>query len=213
MDDKSLFSYLGDWWSSITSPSVVSAQTATVAPSQVPPVQNSVLKTDPAPVNTNVFGSTPSKTPGMFSGLGSAMGLTGWGDGLSNGDVYQAENGKYMKSGMFTDSEITNPNSAKSYADYKTMGGTGTTEQYSDANFKQGYLDNQSFTSNAQLGLGALQFGAGLYSTFGPNGSMDMNKKNMQVMDTQIENNRDIIDNRKKRAANITKYFGDGVRY
>lgn len=46
------------------------------------------------------------------------------------------------------------------------------------------------------------------YGTFGPDGTMDVNKKNIELMDQQIANNKDIMKTRTERAGDIKKYFG-----
>lgn len=55
-------------------------------------------------------------------------------------------------------------------------------------------------------GLGNL--GMSLYGMFGENGTNAVNKKNMQLMDQQIANNKDIMKTRTERAGDIKKYFG-----
>lgn len=99
---------------------------------------------------------------------------------------------------------------SNSFHDYQTSTGDKTTTfgdyQRNASDFARN--ENQQFNNYAGAGLGALQLGASLYSTFGANGSMAMNKKNMQLMDGQIANNNDIMATRSARAADISKYFG-----
>lgn len=156
--------------------------------------------------NTGGLKPAPASTSTPNSYLPS-----GWFDGKKNGETYKADNGKWMTSGMFSDS-------ASKATDFGTLAEAQqngfykdskmTDAEYNTAKFDQGRLDSQNFNNYAGLGLGAAQFATSLYSTFGSGGSMDMNKKNIELMDGQIANNNDIMATRKARAADIAKYFG-----
>lgn len=61
-------------------------------------------------------------------------------------------------------------------------------------------------TLQGVAGLGSL--GMNLYGMFGSGGTKEVNKKNIELMDQQIANNRDIMKTRTERAGDIKKYFG-----
>jgi len=176
------------------------------------PIMPTADRSGKIPVNSNTD---------LLNTAGNSLGLTGWGDGRSNGTTYQNSDGKWMTSGNITDSaskgtdfgSVSDAQKAGFYlptigADGTSIPSTMTDDKFATAKFDQGRLDNQSFQNNIGLGMGAAQLGMGLFSTFGSNGSMAMNKKNMEVMDGQIANNNSIMDTRNARAADIKKYFG-----
>lgn len=55
--------------------------------------------------------------------------------------------------------------------------------------------------------LGAAQLGLGIYDAIGKN---NLNNKNMQLVDQQIAQNRQVMSDRTQRNADIAKAFGSG---
>lgn len=146
------------------------------------------------------FSKLTNEQQSAFASQGGTIGDTG---NMIPGNNYQAKEGGsgFLGSLFGSDPKPT-------FSDYSSSGGTMTEPEWMKTQNEQRYVDNQQFNNYAGLGLGAAQLGASLYSTFGANGSMAMNKKNMELMDGQIANNNDIMSTRKARAADIAKYFG-----
>lgn len=179
----------GAWDRFNASPSVVAQTTANTAVQSVKPNDSHTTVGGFGGQGTAIPGGGYSYTADPFGGK-----LDGF-SGLSNDakndvlyeigkmDSYTPEQLKKLE-GLDTSSLITTP--AKS-------------DQWINglSNFE---------TLQGAAGLGNLAMG--LYGMFGENGTNAVNKKNMQLMDQQIANNRDIMATRKARAADIKKYFG-----
>lgn len=156
----------------------------------------------------NPFGEDPfghnNKT--TFPQIGSRENASYFGDK----DMYRDADGTLMKKNLWS------PDSKATFADFDTLqeaqaNGLGigiTPDKFDQLKLDSRVLDNRNLSTYANLGLGGAQLGLGLFSTFGPNGSMAMNKKNMKLMDSQIANNKDIMDRRSANSENIKKYFG-----
>ena len=87
-----------------------------------------------------------------------------------------------------------------------TSPASGTSfDEYTKQMNAQKLSDNQTFSNYAGAGMGAVQTGLGVLNYFDQKA---MNKKNSQLIDQQIANNKDIMGTRKARAADIQKYFG-----
>lgn len=173
---------------------------------------SSVAMLSANPVVGSAGGKVPVDNSSIFSDFKSYL-PSGWGDGHSNNDIFNTKpsdnSGQWMKSGMITDKPVSlSDASSKAEAAQWGLVTDSTDAQLAEAHKNQGYLDNNTFNVNAGIGLGAAQFATSLYSTFGPNGSMAMNKKNIELMDQQIANNSAEMKNRAGYRDTIAKVFG-----
>lgn len=120
-------------------------------------------------------------------------------DAPTNGGIYLGTlNGK---SSMFNDNDLHTAD-AGSITTAKLDGQT-----FGDTDSKQWVNGLSNYeTLQGVAGLGSL--GMNLYGMFGSGGTREVNKKNIELMDQQIANNRDIMRTRTERAGDIKKYFG-----
>lgn len=87
-----------------------------------------------------------------------------------------------------------------------TNPGSGTSfDEYVKQSQAQQGVNNQQWAMGAQALMGAGQLGLGALSYFD---NRALNKKNIELMDQQIDNNKDIMQTRRERAGDIKKYFG-----
>jgi hypothetical protein len=160
--------------------------------------------TSASQVNSHI--STPNSDTGILGSAGSAIGAKGWGDGLSDGDIYKDASGNYMKSGFFTDS-AAKLGDFSSLEDANKAGlGLGlTADQFRASQADQARLNHEHLAEYGGAIMGAGQLGLGVLSYLD---NKAMNKKNSELIDQQIANNQDIMKTRTERAADIKKYFG-----
>lgn len=163
----------------------------------------------------NLINSNTKQSANLYNYQAQPTGIQsylpqGWLDGRSNNSVYNTKvdgSGDWMRSGVLSDSKINSPGQFESYDQYLASSPTSALDAkvWQESKTAQGYQDNQSFNNNVGFGLGTAQLGLGVMSYLG---AQPMNKKNMQLMGTQIANNNDILATRQKRAGDISKYFG-----
>ena len=185
-------------------PSVVAQTTANAfnANPQPAPTVSTANSAQPTTFSSGLFGKDPTLNNGAFNSDDMAKYLSSpVSDKVMAGDGVGLYNGTL--NGVQTQFDNSNLHTADA-GSIRSASLDGTTYGGSNDQWINGLSNFETLQGAAGLGNLAM----GLYGMFGENGTNAINKKNMQLIDQQIANNRDIMKTRTERAADIKKYFG-----
>lgn len=171
-------------------PTLAGSTTASANPAQAATFSSGLFGSDPT-LNSGAFNSDDMSK--YLSSSISDKAMAGEGVGQYNGTLNGVQT-------QFTNDNLHTADAGS----IKSASLDGTTYGGSGGQWVNGLSNYEALQGVAGLG----NLGMSLYGMFGENGTNAVNKKNMQLMDQQIANNKDIMKTRTERAGDIKKYFG-----
>lgn len=147
------------------------------------------------PATSTIVQDVPTGVP---SGMGEVSARMPY--EVSNKDIFVDTNNYLDNRGMT--GEVALPE-----GQYTNLAGDGTVGLVgtpASSNWVDGLSNFETLQGAA--GLGGLAMNA--YGMFGSGGTMDVNKKNIELMNQQLANNRDVMATRTARAKDISSAFG-----